>query len=351
MSGGGNRKPPPLLNKGSSAPTVSKEELDKVNADYETVQNRQQILTTKKMKLQQDIYELKNLIKAAADRIQNFQGDLENLKKQLPLKKKRMEDQQKSAHAARVDPKVLQEKENALASAEADYEQVLEASKGAETAVAEVVERLQDLEVRQRNEIRKPLDELQKQLKGVEEEIEKRILDLKNYSKNKKRAEDKIESLTTEVASLESKMKLWAEKKKQIEEECAKIKPEVEQLQEKLQEAQAALTAKKNTLSEFKEEEKTLAKKKVSYDTKIAEATNQLKGYEQLIQKNLQTMESLVLKPIPEEELIPLKILSDDEIQALNPKELDHKVSKYEKKLQGETPNLNILDEYQKKVG
>ena len=330
--------------------TVSKKDVEKLQRQFESLNKELTDLSARKTQLETDIFNLKPKIKETTAGIQNFHSDLQALKNKLPLVQNRYSEQQTKVREAAISPKVLKEKEAALKAAEKEAEEVEESSKEAMDAATAVDERLNDMKGRQKEEIRKKLDKYKHQHKTVEDEMDKLTVDLRNYDKNKNKAEAKIKGIEKDVEKLENDMRTWKQMREDIEVASKGIKVELEKLSSELEAAREALANKKDVLNEFKDEEKKLAKKKVELDAKIEEVSNNLKGLQRHIHHNQQAMENLVLKPIPEEEVPPLAILTSEELENLSMKELEAKLAKYEKKLQGESPNLNILEEYNRKV-
>jgi len=118
-----------------------------------------------------------------------------------------------------------------------------------------------------------------------------------------------------------------------------------------MMETKAEYEEMKASANEFEKEEKGLYKQKVGLENDLQRIHGELKGWENRLRALEGGLEGLVLKEIPEEVVEPLQIFTAEELKEIRVKDVETKLAKYVQKLKREEPNLNILEEYQKKVG
>jgi chromosome segregation ATPase len=195
------------------------------------------------------------------------------------------------------------------------------------------------------------LDKFKEQVKKVDEELNKKTVELKNCDSNRAKSEKKLETVEKEIENLEKAMLKKNERKKTVEAEAKAIKEKEESLVAGVQEAKTKFEDMKGQSHEFEKEEKTLSKNKLSMENGLTDATNQLKGCQNFLRTHKDFQDKLELHDIPEEESEPLKQFTDCEIKTYSNTGLERKVKKYMDKIKSRPmPNLNILEEYRHKV-
>jgi chromosome segregation ATPase len=146
----------------------------------------------------------------------------------------------------------------------------------------------------------KKLDKFKEQVKKVDEELNKKTVELKNCDSNRAKSEKKLETVEKEIENLEKAMLKKNERKKTVEAEAKAIKEKEESLVAGVQEAKTKFEDMKGQSHEFEKEEKTLSKSKLSIENGLTDATNQLKGCQNFLRTHKDFQDKLELHDIPE---------------------------------------------------
>jgi chromosome segregation ATPase len=174
------------FNSKNTGVTVTKQQLanlrqrhDAALKEYQKAQEDKQNVAANLRKICQEIEDNKK-------KQNNFTSDMAALKAQIPLKEKNIETQKKKLSECTLSENALEEKEGNLEQEKEEFEALLEPFEEAQENATRINNKGQDLQVTQKKEITKKLDKFNEQAKKVNEELNKKIVELKNCDSNSK---------------------------------------------------------------------------------------------------------------------------------------------------------------------
>ena len=353
MTGGGRQRIIGKMNSGMAARlenSVTPEEFTRIKESFEKASKEYEDVCSRRQLAEQEVRQLTLKLKDLNNKLGSSKADIESMKTQLRLKEGLLKGQESKLKECIVDPKLVQEKEAACKKAEKEFQLASAPCEAAEEEAKEIGENLKSLQVDKKKEIRKKLDHCIEQRQKVIAEFNKKSIDLTNYPKNKAKYEKRIVSLKEEIQRCEDQIRNLDAMKKAIAENTLKTQTEWEEVSEKAAEARKEVEKLKKTQNEFHKEKVDLEKKEAHQSNEVASIVNDFKVYSSQVKSLDEQMSQLILSPIPEEEIPPFEMLTDEQLGELRLKDLEHKVSKYTNRLKQEQPNLGVLDQYKLKV-
>ncbi|CAL8130636.1 unnamed protein product [Orchesella dallaii] len=325
---------------------MSKKQIEALKAQCEAAERELQDVMDRRQTFEESANAIETEIAEMKRKHVNYQSDLEASRRMIPLKVDLIKQQEQKIKTITLSPRVLQEKQAKIEEVDAELEQVKEPYDEADEIAKALAKKLSSLQEDKKKEILKKLTKLKEQHKRVDEELNKLKVELRNCEKNKTKIEIKSTKLKSDVEALQEKMLAMVEEKKILEAKALELKEEEAQLKNDKDEKEQLFTEKKSRANEFDQEEKKLKKQKVTLDNNYQTLHDEVRRIEREQKNLISSLDKFELDQIPEVEVEPLEILTEEQLEQVNPKELEAKLHKYTQKLQREEPNLNIIEDY-----
>lgn len=353
MVGGGNKRPQGRFNSEMAkrlGNQMSKKDFETLKRNCEAAEKDLMEIVERRKELEEAASTTEKEIQELKTKINNYQSDVEASKKMIPYKAALIKEQEQKVKETTIAPRLLQEKTKKIEAANAELEEAMGPYEEAEDNVKTLADQVKSLQGEKKKEILKKLDKFKEQRKRVMEELNKLNVELRNLEKNKTKLETKITKLKDDIETIQNNMRSMNESRKELEESAKKLKEEEGALKEDKEAKQQVYAELKSKASEFDQEEKKLNKQKVTVDNNIQTLSTEVTALEKADRGYMASLETFQLTPIPETEIEPLEVLSEEQLQEASVKELETRLNKYTQKLNREEPNLNIIGEYNQAV-
>lgn len=338
------------LNASSGGNTTTVEDLDEIRARAQALQDEINYAQQKQGELTKRIADLKAKLPREEIKLKRFKTDIETYAQQIPGLESQLEDQRKVMEATTSDAT----KVNALKSQIADRKKVFDKCKTETKKLNDQVEAVAtEIKVITEDKIEsveKSIENFNKQIKKLSNQATKLKVDITTSERNVKKAEENIATMGEEIKQAQNDLLRMNDERDQAEKDIAEI-------EKRLQEIIKEISQTQNGSSETKKE--VLALQKQESDAKLQRV--ELEQTVQKIEKTVQSLKASIphyekkLDPLKlhvilhEEPPQPLKKYTDDELAAYQIGEIQYRIEVLEGELKAKTPNLNVIDEYEKK--
>lgn len=346
MSGGGRVVLRGRMGQRVVANETTAADIEKLQTEMDTAYQECNRLRLKQQPLEDQVYTLSTALKDMTLDRSKYEIELKALTVQEPSLRAQLEVQEKKAADAVSDPRRVKELTKVLDKARENLERMKERSKETEVAVARLSQEIEEMSGGRIKEQQKKINALTKSIDKAKAEIVRLKVAVKTAERNKKKAEQKIETLENDVKSCEQQIRDKQSLKVEFEEDAKKLLEKLAELNEALTERDELAATFKEELSGLTTRESKMKALKIDLDQKISESDRALKELQRMIPDYTRKIAALKLQEVPGEEPEALKDLTDEEVEALNSKNVAAQLQKAKQRLPDEIPNMQIIKDY-----
>ncbi|KAJ9591402.1 hypothetical protein L9F63_002008, partial [Diploptera punctata] len=294
---------------------------------------------------------LENKVDLLTQKLQTMRKDLNvfNMEIKLPSLEKQLKQQEERLKAAAPDPVQVKKLESCVNKTKKLYDKAAEEAGKVEAEVQKLHSKIMGITGGRMKAAQKKVDEVTNNLDKVRKEITKLKVAIKTAERNSKKCSEKITNMDQEVEECENKMRAMQSEIETIEVEGKKNVDDLKIVSNTVVTKEQDLETLKEELAEILKGENKLKGKKLDIDQKIENINKEITDSRQKIPSLTRELSSLKIREIPGEEIPELKKLSVEEVEKIDNKDLQYKVSVLEAKLKNEKPNIGAIKEYQQK--
>ncbi|KAI4503798.1 hypothetical protein M0802_001201 [Mischocyttarus mexicanus] len=349
MSGGGStvlrgRMGQKVVRNEPSSADVNKlqENLDKVYEECNDLRNKQQTL-------ENQIYTLSNSLKDMISDRNKFNIEVQTLKEQKSSLEVQLKNQKKKVAESVCDPTEVQKLKKTITTAQNKLEMVQEKSTIVENKVSNINMKIEEISGDRVREQQQKISKLTKLIENTKAEIYKLQVAITTAERNYKKVIKRIEVLENDIHAGEDKIREMQKEKNNLEEKGKVLLEKLNEVKEALKERDEVTASLKEELEELKTRNNKIKADKIDLDEKIKVNKRNLESIKERLSKYIHKINSLKLNTIPGEQSEVLKEFSDEEINELNEKVVAEKLEKAMQHLPKDTPNMQIIADYEEK--
>jgi len=200
----------------------------------------------------------------------------------------------------------------------------------------------------------KKLDDATKKLEKVSSDIVKLGVAIKTAERNAAKCRDKLATMETELKEAEAEKQSLTEQREKLEGEASDTINIIKEIDERCKEKDQALSALKEARDTLAADEDRVKASKIEVDQEIETYDLELMENKAKVDRGRRELAKLELQAIPvsdrtPEDLTELPELTEDQLKALDEKEVKYTLTVLEEEMGRMKPDLAALAEYRKK--
>nr|XP_050846210.1 structural maintenance of chromosomes protein 4 [Vespula vulgaris] len=324
-------------------------DIDKLQENLDQVYEECNNLRAKQQTLDNQIHTLSNSLKDMTVDRNKFNIEVQTLKEQKSLLEVQLKNQEEKVAESVCDPKEVEKLKRIVDAAKKKLDMVQEKSTIVENKVSDINMKIEKISGGRVREQQQKISNLNKQIDKTKAEIYKLQVAITTAERNYKKVEKRIETLENDIHTAEEKIREMQNQKNDLEEKGKVLLEKLNELNTALLERDEATASIKEELEALKTRENNMRATKIDLDQKFNEQKKTLAAIKQQLPDYTKKINSLKLHTIPGEQPGVLKELSEEEISELDEKVVAEKLAKTMQHLPKETPNMQIIADYEEK--
>lgn len=293
---------------------------------------------------------LHNSLPAKERDLKRLQTDVDRFAHQIPGLEAQLKEQRTRMEQTRSDPKKVAELEGKMNEKKVIFNVSRDDTKKFTDQIDTVARQIQDLTEEKMHSIEKNIDNLEKNITKFTKQVTKLKVEISTCERNIAKTESTIATLKEDIETAQNDLYRMADERTQAEND-------IEEIESRLREILKEISETSNGSSEANKEVLALQKQESDAKLQRVELEQTLQKFEKAVRDlkanipvNKKKLEPLKLHNIPNEENpLPLKEYSNDELAGYVLNDVQYRISVLEDDLKAKRPNLNVIDEYQKK--
>lgn len=295
--------------------------------------------------------ELRGQLRAKEVALKKFCTDMETFARQIPALEDQLKRQKKIMDETRSDPKKVAELEKLIESRTKIFDKCSAETKKITDKIDIVSAKIKEINEKNISSIEKNIRSLTTQSDKLNKNILKLKVDITTSERNVKKCEESIESMKEEIESAQSDLVRMDKERDEAADDAKELEKRLKELEKQLAEFQSDSAGIKKEIIALQKQESDGKLERVEIEQQIQNVLKVITELKDSIPYYKNKLKPLKLHKIPnEDEPEPLKVYMDEELSTAQSKDLQYKVTCLEENIKSKTPNLNVIDEYQKKM-
>lgn len=297
------------------------------------------------------VVELRQLLQKRENELKRFRTDLSLYEKQLPGIEKQLVELEKAMNETKADPEKVAELENILDKNRKTFEKCSAATKKITDKIDVIQGKIKEITDENIGSIEKSIRSATNQIDKLNKHVLKLKVEIATSERNVKKCEENIESMKEEIETAKTELLKMAEEREQAEKDVNELNKRLEEIEKDLAVTNSDSSEVKKEILSLQKEESDGKLKRVELDQLIQNISKAIRDLKGKIPRINNELKPLKLHNIPNEEPPePLKEYNEEELEAASKDDIQYKITFYEESIKSKTPNLNVIDEYQKKM-
>lgn len=331
--------------------TGGQEELQEMQVKAQDLQERMNYAQQLQGEQERLLGQLQQSLRAKEPQLKRLHAELTQKEQQMPVLEEELEKQRRIMERTRSDPEKVAELEAVIAERQEIYDKSNGSTKKFTDQIDRIDKQLNDLQNELVNDVQKSIESLTAQITKLSKHVAKQNAAITTCERDVKKAQDNIAAMQEEIVTLQHDLVRLGGERDQAEKDTEEIAKRLKDVSDEIEGAHNDSSgAKKEVLALQKQEsdgklERVNIEQQVQNVKKLVnEAKGQLPAWKNRLAK-------LELREIPHETgpPEPLKTYTEEELDSYKIQDLQYKITVQEEELKQKTPNLNVIEEYQKK--
>lgn len=314
---------------------------------------RERISYAQQVQSEQDrlLGQLQQSLRAKEPQLKRLRGEVTQKEQQIPVLEEELEKQRRIMERTQSDPQKVAELEAVIAERQQAYEKCNGSTKKFTDQIDRIDKQLNDLQNELVNDVQKSIESLTAQITKLSKHVAKMNAAITTCERDVKKAQDNMVAMQQEIETLQQDLVRLAGEREQAEKDTEEIATRLKDVLAEIEGAHSDSTgAKKEVLALQKQESDgkllrvELEQQVQNVKKLVSEAKGQLPAWKNRLAK-------LELREVPHESgpPEPLKTYTEEELDSYKIQDLQYKITVQEEELKQKIPNLNVIEEYQKK--
>ncbi|XP_021916758.1 structural maintenance of chromosomes protein 4 isoform X2 [Zootermopsis nevadensis] len=324
--------------------------LDQMEQKLQHLESRARQLCTRQVSLEDQVTLLSQQLQKMRMNLNKFKMEIQFSADQLPVLQNQLKRQEEKLREAAPNPAHVKKLTDIVSKAQAEYDVATENAGGVESQVQGLHKQIMAITGGRMKAAQKKVDDVSKNVDKVRQEVTKLKVGIRTSERNAKKCVEKIENMEQEIEECEKKMLGMQKEQGKIESEGQVILDELKTISDSVVSKEEDMVSLKEELAEIQKEENKLKAEKLEVDQKIDNINKNIHENRTKIHALRKQLNSLHLQEIPGEESVgELKQLTEEDLNQVDIKELQYKVSLLEDRLRSSQPNMAAIKEYKQK--
>lgn len=330
--------------------TSSGEDLDEIRAKAQTIQdeiNYMQQMQGERAKMMSD---LKAKLPREEAKLKRFRTDIQTFAQQIPALQAQLDEQRQVMEQTRSDPKKVAELHREIQNRKKVFDKCQSDTTKLTDQVEVVAQEIKVITESKIESVEKSIDSLNKQIKKLSNQATKLRVDIATSERNVKKAEENIITLEEEKTSAQNDLLRMNDERDQAEKDVAEIDKRLQEIIKEISQTENGSSDTKKEVIQLQKQESDVKLQRVELEQTVQKIEKLVRDLNASIPYYKKKLDPLKLHNIPNEDPPqPLKMYTDEELDTYVIDEVQYRIEVYEGELKAKTPNLNVIDEYQKK--
>lgn len=325
--------------------------------DFEELQVKAQTLQEEINYLQQmqgdankRLTELKQGLPRREAALKRSKTDIDTYAQQIPALEVQLEGQRQTMEQTRSDATKVAVLQKKIAEKQKIFDKCKIDAKKYTDQIDEVTKEINAIRADKVEIVEKTIGTNTKQLTKLQKEILKLKVEITTAERNYEKAKSNIEADKTDIEQAQEQLKTMAEERQRCDDD-------VKEIDKLLVEIVKEIAATASDSSEIKKEIIALQKQesdaklvRVEMEQKLQKVQKTIGDLKRSIPHYKKQLEPLKLNNIPNEDPPqPLKVYTDEELATYKIGDVQYRAGVLEEEVKSKTPNLTVIEEYQKK--
>lgn len=326
------------------------EDLDEIRARAQALQDDINYAQQQQGELGRRITDLKAKLPREEAKLKRFKTDIETYAQQIPALEAQLEDQRKVMEQTLSDPKKVADLNRQIAERKKVFDKCKSETKKLNDQVDEVATEIKVITEDKIESVEKSIENLNKQIKKLSNQATKLKVDITTSERNVKKAEENIATMSEEIKQAQNDLLRMNDERDQAEKDIAEIEKRLQEIIKEISQTQNGSSETKKEVLALQKQESDAKLQRVELEQTVQKIEKTVQGLKASIPHYEKKLEPLKLHVILHEDAPqPLKKYTDDELAAYQIAEIQYRIEVLEGELKAKTPNLNVIDEYEKK--
>lgn len=294
--------------------------------------------------------QLNQSLRAKEPQLKRLSTEVTGKERQMPVMEDQVDQQRRTMERTRSDPEKVVEMEAVIAERQRVYEESNQHTTKFTDQIDQIDKKLNDLQNDLVNDIQKSIESLTGQITKLQKHVTKLRVAITTSERNVQKAEENIKSMKEEIETAEGNLRRMATERSQSETDVEEIDGRLEEAIKEIEAAHTDSTGVKKEILALQKQESDSKLARVDLEQKAQDTKKEMntaKGQLPSWKHKLQTLE---LRKIPNEDAPePLKTYTEEELDTYKLQDLQYKITLQEEELKQKIPNLNVIEEYQRK--
>lgn len=297
------------------------------------------------------IVTLRGMLRTKEAELTKFRTDVTTYGQQIPALEEQLKRQERVMNETRSDPKRVAELKNQIETLEKTFVKCSAATKKITDKIDVVVRDIKAITEEKISSIETNIKNHTKNIDKLSKNVLKLRVAITTSERNVQKSEENIASMKEEIETAKSDLLKMADEREQAEKDTEEIEKRLKEIAKELAETQSDSSGIKKEITALQKQESDLKLERVEMKQEIDKITKLIRELAAQIPHTMKKLEPLKLQNIPNEDAMePLKTYTEDELKSYSMDDIQYKVTVLEENLKAKTPNLNVIDEYQKKM-
>lgn len=326
------------------------EDLDEIRAKAQAIQdeiNYAQQMQGEKAKHLADL--IARLPREEA-KLKRFKTDITTYAQQIPALETQLEDQCQIMEQTRSDPKKVAELNRETAKRKKTYDKCEADTKELKDQVNAVDHDIKIITEDKIESVEKSIANLNKQIKKFSNQATKLKVEIATSERNVKKAEENIATMKEEITAAQNDLLRMNDERDQAEKDVGEIEKRLQEIIKEISETQNGSSDTKKEVVALQKQESDAKLQRVEIEQTVQRIEKTIRDLKASIPYYKKKLEPLKLHNIPNEDPPqPMKTYTDEELTIYALNDIQYRIEVLDGELKAKTPNLNVIDEYQKK--
>lgn len=326
------------------------EDLDDIRAKAQTLQDEINYIQQQQGERNKRLTELKASLPREEAKLKRFKTDITTYAQQIPALESQLEEQRKIMEQTRSDPQKVAELNKKIADRKKIFDKCKADTKKFNDQIDEVAQQIKVITEDKIESVEKSIENLNKQIKKLSNQATKLKVDIATSERNVKKAEENIATMKEEITQAQNDLLRMNEERDQAEKDVTEIEKRLQEVIKEISQTQNGSSETKKEVIALQKQESDAKLHRVEIEQSVQKIERGIREFKSSIPVYKKRLDPLKLHEILHEDPPqPLKTYTDDELAAYDVSEVQYRIEVLEGELKSKTPNLNVIEEYEKK--
>ncbi|XP_064614893.1 structural maintenance of chromosomes protein 4-like [Liolophura sinensis] len=349
MSGGGKSVSKGRMGSSAVSQEFNPTQVKVMETNLEKLMMEAQQVRDNKNKLEETVHSVEKSVTQMKHTLAKHKMEIAAMTEDEVQLKGQIQEQEAKVKAAAPDEKTLKDMQTKVNNYKKDYDKATAVASKVEAVVQKLHNQIMEIGGSKMSAAQSRVDAITAQIDETTGQITKLKVGIKTAERNLKKAETKMKSLEDDIQENQEKLVTLENHFKQLEVDATKVLESYQTAQEQIKVIEKTLEEIKGEITKVEEEETALQKDNVNVKHELEKREAKVKESQANIKHWKKELGKLTLHKIEKDDCEELPTLSEDDLEAVNQKDVDYKVMVAEEQLADMKPNMAAIEEFKKK--